>query len=137
MLPAVVTLAVVRDAAVLGDLLRFPISPLPYLAHRIASIVERMALRWVLPLALVVCLVVRPVLVLFPLIAGWARRTLAYAGEFAADAAAAERMTSRGETPRTLASELSQTASRDRRRRCTRGLSCPPARLTDGYPVVE
>jgi heat shock protein HtpX len=50
---------------------------------------ERMALRWFLPLTLLVYLVVRPVLLLFPLVAGWATRTLAHAREFAADAASA------------------------------------------------
>ncbi|MFC7074780.1 M48 family metallopeptidase [Halovenus rubra] len=50
---------------------------------------ERLALRWFLPLSVVVYIVVSPVLVIFPRVANWATRTLSHAREYAADEAAA------------------------------------------------
>lgn len=51
---------------------------------------ERMALRWFLPLTVLVYLLVSPVLLVFPKLADWATTTLSHAREFAADAASAQ-----------------------------------------------
>jgi Zn-dependent protease with chaperone function len=50
---------------------------------------ERLALRWFLPLTVVVYLLVSPLLLVFPAVARWATRTLSHAREYAADEAAA------------------------------------------------
>jgi len=67
---------------------------------------DRLVLRFALPLAALVYLLVAPVLWLFPRVVGWATQQLAHAREYAADAAAA-RLTGR---PLSLATALTSLA---------------------------
>lgn len=89
---------------------------------------ERIALRWFLPLSVVVYVVVSPLLLVFPKLTEWATKTLSHAREFAADEAAAATTGA----PLALATglvaldEAAPTPERDLRRARTQALCIVP-----------
>lgn len=103
------------------------------------SLYERLALRWFLPLSVVVYVVVSPLLLVFPTVADWATRTLSHAREYAADEAAAK---ATGE-PLALAtalvtlSETTPNPSRDLRGERAHALCIVPTRLVRGAVTTE
>ncbi len=101
------------------------------------STYERIALRWFLPLSVVVYIVVSPLLLVFPKVADWATRTLSHAREFAADEAAA-RMTGDPLALATALVTLSETAPEpetDLRHERTQALCIVPTRPVTGSPA--
>ena len=103
------------------------------------SLYERLALRWFLPLSVVVYIVVSPLLLVFPTVADWATRTLSHAREYAADEAAAK---ATGD-PLALAtalvtlSETTPNPSRDLRAERAHALCIIPTQLVRGSVTTE
>ncbi len=98
------------------------------------TLYERVALRWFLPLSVVVYVLVSPLLLVFPKVADWATRTLSHTREFAADEAAA-RMTGDPLALATSLATLSETTPKpetDLRRERTQALCVVPMRPITG-----
>lgn len=103
------------------------------------SSTERLALRWFLPLSVVVYVVVSPLLLVFPKVADWATRTLSHAREFAADEAAAT-MTGEPLALATALATLSETTPEpetDLRREQTQALCVVPTRPVTGSTATD
>lgn len=103
------------------------------------STYERLALRWFLPLSVVVYVLVSPLLLVFPKVADWATRTLSHAREFAADEAAAT-MTGKPLALATALATLSETTpapETDLRRERTQALCVVPTRPVTGSAAAS
>lgn len=105
---------------------------------------ETLAFRFAFPLAALTYILVSPVLWLFPLVTGWATRSLSYAREYAADSAAAH-MTGKPLALATALTKLGETTTApetDLRRAKTCALCIVPSKpvtgaLTQSLPAVS